>query len=181
MVSSAHGYSAFGSLLIHQAPRPGFSWLAYAAACAVGTLTGGLVLVLGPLVWEVVAVGPDALLRAGHPLEALRGLLLLTLGASALLIPVAMLVLAPVALPLLATLHRRGPVGAWAAVLGGTGCAAVGALLAALVGIDAPLVPPELDPAPLVAGTVLALALVAIPGALAGLTYRAVARRRGRL
>ena len=159
------------------APRRGFSWLAYLAGCWVGTLAGGMIAVVGPpalrAVASVLADGPGALSGPGG---ALVPVIPVTLAASTLLAVVAAVGLSPIALPLAATLHRRAELTRRVAIAGGIAMAALAGAM--FVGLSVL----RLDAAPPMAGelALFLLAVSVVPGALAGLTYRAIARRRGR-
>lgn len=140
--------------------RQGFSWLGYATACVVGAVTASLVLVMMPVLARL-AGDPSA--GSGYDAGALS---LVAVMAGLAVAVGAFLLLSPLALPLLAFMHRTGRTGRRHAVLGGMACAMVFALVVAAFGLT------EDAFATILAGL--------SSGALAGLTYRAVAFRGGR-
>lgn len=179
---------------VHRAPAPPlvplFSWAGYIVAVWVGTLTGGFAWGLRPLLVSALTGGmagevtPDRVLEAIGVFGSLIGI-----GASLLALPI-MVFLAPVALPTITAMRARGLVARRDVALGGMAMAALPALAIGLVDLAGDSRPAAEALADLAAagglGAALAglagyaVTLVILPGAVGGLTYRAIALRRER-
>ena len=163
---------------------PLFSWGAYIVAAWVGTITGGLAWGLGPALLDMLGSLLSGAAAAGLSERAFEGLagfgaLILVYGTA--LAAVIALFLAPVALPAIAAMRDRGLLRRRHAMLGGMALAAVPAFVLALLTATGERAVPEAVP---VLEAVLGMAghvvaLVIVPGALGGLTYRAIALRGG--
>ena len=157
--------------------RQGFSWAGYVVACWVGMVSGGIAWGLGPMLVGLAsdAIGGGSMASPARLGEVLAQFVpLIVVIASVLTLP-AMLLLAPAALPLIATMHRSGLTRRRHAILGGWAAAGVLALFAALLDLAA-----DGDAGGIAASAGHLFALIVLPGTLAGLAYRAIALRRSR-
>ena len=145
-------------------------------------MVGGFGFTFGPALWSWITEGvsnPTILVSDPGIWGAVRLFGSLTLVYGSVLSIVAMLVLAPLALPLLTTMHHSGLVRRRDAILGACGFAALFAIVVSVF-----LFRPDLgDTMGRQLATLMAYAivLVVLPGTVAGLVYRAIALRRGRL
>ena len=141
-------------------------------------MVGGFGFTFGPALWSAVSGGTVPVPDRGT-WEALQVFGPLVLVSSSVLSVVAMLLLAPLALPLLTTMHHSGLVRRHHAILGACGFAALFAIVVSVF-----LFRPDLGDTmgrQLATLMAYAIALVVLPGTVAGLVYRAIALRRGRL